>query len=73
MGIPTWTLFAGRPPAVDVWLEREGRLSRLATPGQLAGLGPRTAEPRTPAELRERGEAIELALVDATLRAGAKR
>ena len=29
MGIPTWTLFAGKTPAVDEWLERHGMLSRL--------------------------------------------
>ena len=29
MGIPTWTLFAGKTPAVDEWLERRGMLSRL--------------------------------------------
>jgi hypothetical protein len=68
MGIPAWTLFAGKAPTVDIWLERSGRLSRLTDAGQLARLSPRAAEPHTPQELRERGEAIERVLVDATIR-----
>jgi uncharacterized protein len=70
MGIPTWTLFAGKTPAVDVWLERQGKLSRLTRAVQLARLSPRPAEPLTPPELRERGEAIERILVDATIQTG---
>jgi uncharacterized protein len=69
MGIPTWTLFAGEVPAVDRGLERQGRLTRLAHPSELPELGPRQAEPRTPAEVRARGAAIERILVDATLAA----
>jgi predicted glycosyltransferase len=69
MGIPTWTLFAGTPPAADRWLERHGSLHRLQTATQLAGLGPRTESPRTPSELRARADAIERAVVAATLSA----
>jgi uncharacterized protein len=70
MGIPTWTVFAGETPAVDVWLERQGLLARLTNVGQLAQLGPRASRPREPSELRKRGEAIEQVVVDATLAAG---
>ncbi len=69
MGIPTWTLFAGTTPAVDLWLERQGRLARLTRPEQVAQLRPRQVQPRTTAELRERGRAIEDVLVRATLAA----
>jgi hypothetical protein len=73
MGIPTWTLFAGKTPAVDVWLERQGMLQRLARPEQLADLSPRRADPRTPDELSARGRAIEQLFVRETLAAGANR
>jgi uncharacterized protein len=69
MGIPTWTLYAGTPPSVDLWLEKQGMLARLTDTGQLARLPPRLRPPRTPEQLRERAEAIEQVLVDATRRA----
>jgi predicted glycosyltransferase len=72
MGIPTWTVYAGRPPAVDTWLERQGRLSRLTHAEQLARLTRRTAEPITPGKLRERAGAIERVLVGATVEAGTR-
>jgi uncharacterized protein len=71
MGIPTWTVFAGRPPAVDLWLERQGTLARLTNVGLLSRLGPRQAEPRAPADLHQRGAAIQRVVVRETLRAGA--
>ncbi|MGZ6616610.1 MAG: DUF354 domain-containing protein [Solirubrobacteraceae bacterium] len=71
MGIPTWTMFGGTTPAVDVWLERQQALKRLARPEQLAGLSPREADPRTPAELRVRARAVEDVFVRETLAAGA--
>jgi uncharacterized protein len=67
MGIPTWTLFAGAPPAVDLWLERQGLLRRLTHPGQLAEVGTIRARPRTLDQLRERADAIEQVVVDAAL------
>ena len=54
MGIPTFTLFAGKMPAVDTWLENQGMLARLTEPTQLAGLAPRASQPRTPPALGER-------------------
>jgi uncharacterized protein len=73
MGIPTWTMFAGTTPAVDVWLERQGVLGRLVEPEQLAALSPRRAQPRTPQELAARGRALEDVFVRETLAAGAGR
>jgi len=73
MGIPTWTLFAGKTPAVDVWLERQGTLQRLVQPEQLANLSPRRGDPRTPEELCARGRAIEELFVRETLAAGERR
>jgi uncharacterized protein len=58
MGIPTWTLFAGKTPAVDRWLERRGVLRRLTRAEQLANVGPRRTRPRTPEELRNSGGAL---------------
>lgn len=72
IGIPTFTLFAGKRPAVDAWLEREGMLSRLTHPSQLADLAPRAAPPRTPAALRQQAEAIEQVIADATFETAAR-
>ena len=41
LGLPTWSAFAGERPAVDEWLEREGRLHELTEPGQLDAIAPR--------------------------------
>jgi hypothetical protein len=70
MGIPTWTMFAGKTPAVDLWLERRGMLSRLARAEQLAHLAPREAQPFTPETLRERGGPLEYILVREAVAAG---
>jgi uncharacterized protein len=70
MGIPTWTLFAGKTPAVDLWLERRGMLRRLNRAQQLADLAPRRVGPHAPEELRERSGRLEEVLVAETLRAG---
>lgn len=69
MGIPTWTLFAGKPPAVDLWLEHRGMLRRLVRPEQLARLEPRGAEPCSTETLRERGGRLEYILVRETVAA----
>jgi predicted glycosyltransferase len=63
MGIPTWTLFAGKTPAVDTWLEREGMLRRLTQAEQLAQVTPRPAAPRTPVQLRDCGRILTELLV----------
>jgi hypothetical protein len=69
MGVPTWTVFAGSPPAVDQWLERHGKLARLTSLRDLDKLGARPLPPREPDELREQATAIERIFVDATLAA----
>ena len=69
MGIPTWTLFAGKTPAVDEWLERRGMLSRLTGAEQLADLTPRRSSPSTLDELHQRATALVDVLVRETLAA----
>ncbi|MBV9819735.1 MAG: DUF354 domain-containing protein [Solirubrobacterales bacterium] len=73
MGIPTWTAFAGRAPAVDTWLERQGRLSRLERADQLDVLEPRDADPVPPAQLRERSAVIEAVVLQAIADATSRR
>jgi uncharacterized protein len=67
MGIPTVSLFAGRPPAVDASLEREGLLRRLSRPDQLGEVQPRTTEPVEVSELRERGRRLQEFFVAAVI------
>ena len=69
IGVPTYTVFAGETPAVDRWLEGRGLLRRLEDPGQLRGLEPRSAEPRSVDDLAESGVAARDAFVAATLSA----
>ena len=70
MGLPTWTLFAGKTPAVDVWLESRGMLRRLTRPEQLADLAPRHTAPHTPEALRTQGGRLEYIMVRETVAAG---
>jgi predicted glycosyltransferase len=72
MGIPTWTLFAGTPPAVDLCLEAGRMLRRLKHADQLRSLGPRSVQPFSPAALRERGRAIEDVFVSVTVSTAAR-
>ncbi|MFL5823078.1 MAG: DUF354 domain-containing protein [Solirubrobacteraceae bacterium] len=67
LGIPTWTVFAGTVPAVDVWLETTGALSRLQDPSQLQHVAPRPRPPRPPHELRDRAREIEDVFMHTTL------
>jgi predicted glycosyltransferase len=69
MGVPTFTLFAGRPPAVDRWLEERGDLRRLTATEQVATVERRAREPRPIDELRRAGEAAREAFVEAALEA----
>lgn len=73
MGIPTWSLFGGPTPAVDLWLESRGMLARLTSAEQLSHLGPRTTDPRPPDLLRERAEEIGKVFVDAAVSAAKQR
>jgi len=69
MGIPTFSAYAGKPPAVDLWLERHASLVRLQGCEQLVSVGRRAEQPHDVEELRQRGKAIEQVIVDATLTA----
>ena len=65
LGLDTWSAFAGRRPAVDEWLESEGRLHALSGPDQLASIGPRQGVGADLARLASEGERIRDAFVDA--------
>jgi uncharacterized protein len=69
IGIPTWSVFAGKTPAVDLWLARKGLLTHMTEAGQLTRAVPRPKSPRTPSDLRESGAEIERAIAEATLAA----
>ena len=63
LGLQTWSAFAGRRPAVDEWLEAEGRLHALSDPGQLAGVAPREGTGPDLARIAGHGERIRDAFV----------
>lgn len=67
MGTPAYSVFAGKRPAVDAWLEERGALRRLRSADELRDARPREAAPVSLEELRERGRRIEDAFVDAVL------
>jgi len=69
LGLPTWSAFAGARPAVDEWLEREGRLHELKDPGQLESIGPRTDPGADLERLEREGERIRDVFVDEVLSA----
>lgn len=58
MGVPTVSIFAGRPAAVDSWLESRGLLTRIDDPRQLPPLTPRPSDRVALGELRERGRKL---------------
>jgi predicted glycosyltransferase len=70
MGVPTFTLFAGRTPAVDRWLENRGQLKRLTAAEQLAAIERRARDPRPIDELRTSGRAARDLFVRAALTVG---
>lgn len=65
LGVPTVSIFAGRTPAADRWLEQRGALQRLHSIADLPPLQRRPQPPRDPSELRARGEMLAGELVDA--------
>ena len=73
IGIPTFTVFAGKTPAVDIWLERRGLLARLTEPAQIEDLAPRRSEPRAPSEMRARADVIAQVISETTLAAASGR
>lgn len=72
LGLDTWSAFAGRRPAVDVWLESAGRLQTLTGPEQLATIGPRQGVGADLARLAAQGEEIRDAFVDAVAAAAGR-
>ncbi|HEY8809372.1 MAG TPA: DUF354 domain-containing protein [Solirubrobacterales bacterium] len=58
LGVPTVSIFAGQTPAVDRWLEQRGALRRLQSIADLPALEPRSQRPRSPTELRARGQTL---------------
>ena len=58
LGTRTVTVFAGRPPAVDLWLERRGRLLRLTSSDQLRSLARSGGAAHDPQQLRRRSELL---------------
>jgi len=69
MGVPTLSLFAGRQPAVDRWLEQLGALRRLTRVDQVRHIGPRPSNPRSIEELRAAAREPLRTFVAATIRA----
>jgi uncharacterized protein len=59
LGVPAYSLFAGRRPAVDRWLERDGRLQVLDRPGRLRSPRQRDRSHAVIEHLRRRGRRIE--------------
>ena len=58
LGVPTFSVFAGRRPAVDRLLESRGRLQHVTDPSQISLDGRRLA-PESAERIRARGAAIE--------------
>jgi predicted glycosyltransferase len=58
LGVPTFSVFSGRRPAVDRLLESEGRLQHVTTPSQIPLDGRRLA-PVSANRIRARAAAIE--------------
>ena len=56
-------MFAGRPAAVDRWLEDEGMLVRINTVDQIAAVGPAPPRTRSLDRIRANGRVIEDAFV----------
>jgi len=67
LGVPTFSLFGGKRPAVDRWLEEQGALRPLESADQLTLVRPRERHATDLEALRARARAIEDAFVDATL------
>jgi predicted glycosyltransferase len=70
LGVPTVSLFAGRSPAVDRLLERQGALRWLRSADELVPIRGRSTEPHPIAKLRERSDLLVDAFVGAAIEAG---
>jgi uncharacterized protein len=58
MGVPAISVFRGRVPAVDRWLEEQGSLRRLTRADELPSVGPGVSRPLDPHDLRAMGKPI---------------
>jgi predicted glycosyltransferase len=67
LGVPTFSIFAGRRPAADLALERRGLLRRLDHAAELPEVVPRDGHTVQLTELRARGREIEDVFVHTTL------
>jgi predicted glycosyltransferase len=68
LGIPTRSVFAGPRPAVDRWLEGEGRMRRLESADDVRRVDARSRPPRPLGELRERSASVSAPFLDAVER-----
>ena len=66
MGVPTVSLFAGRQPAVDWWLERNRLMQVIRRVEDMPPVEPRPPADRLP-QLRERGERLVGHFTDAVV------
>jgi uncharacterized protein len=73
LGLPTLSAFAGRRPAVDAWLARQGALETLDSPAQVADVAPRRERSPDLGRLRSGARAIEEVFVDATIGLAGRR
>jgi uncharacterized protein len=67
LNVPTFSVFAGRPGAVDGWLEARGRLRRLHAIDDILPIGRRDHGVDGLASLRERGQQLIGVFVDAVV------
>ena len=68
LGVPTHSLFAGRRPAVDLWLERDGLLNYIGGREQFPEVAKRSSERRSLGALREQAQAAIEGFVSAVTR-----
>jgi predicted glycosyltransferase len=73
LGVPTFSLFAGRTPAVDAWLERRGMLRQLTAVEELLPLRCRAQEPHPLRGLRARSDTLVGVFAEAVEEAAATR
>ncbi len=68
LGVPTFSVFAGRSPAVDQALQARGRMQRLTRPDQVAAVTKRAGDPEPLTDVRARGKRIIDVFLDALAR-----
>lgn len=71
LGVPTYSLFSGRRPAVDLWLERAGLLTQIRSREDFPAITARAVEPTSLARLHEQSEAAISGFVQAVVRRSA--